>query len=218
MCSSDLGQRFGKLTVIEETDERKHSGRFVWECRCDCGNKVKVSSLSLLNGNTQSCGCGHKEARILNLVGQKFGRLTVIAYIGTDNYHRSNWKCKCDCGNYTTSNARSLISGQTQSCGCLAQEINKKRIKQDHRISEEKYWVENTSLPTLTAKLSVNNKSGIKGVYWDKKNSKWRVQITFQGITHRLGSFDKLEDATEARKEAEEKYFKPILEKYGRDK
>lgn len=50
------GQRFGRLTVIEETAERKH-GKVVWLCRCDCGNFVSVDQNSLHSGNTRSCGC-----------------------------------------------------------------------------------------------------------------------------------------------------------------
>ena len=33
-----LGQRFGKLLVVQKTDKRK-DGRIVWKCKCDCGNK-----------------------------------------------------------------------------------------------------------------------------------------------------------------------------------
>jgi len=51
-----VGKRYGKLTVIRKTEERR--GSFVvWECLCDCGNKCKVITGSLKNGNTMSCGC-----------------------------------------------------------------------------------------------------------------------------------------------------------------
>lgn len=32
-----IGERFGRLTVIEKTDKRKN-GSIVWKCQCDCGN------------------------------------------------------------------------------------------------------------------------------------------------------------------------------------
>ena len=38
--------------------------------------------------------------KALDLIGQRFGRLTVIEKIGTKN-SKVMWKCKCDCGNYT---------------------------------------------------------------------------------------------------------------------
>ena len=50
------GQRFGKLTAIEPTEERKYK-YVVWRCKCDCGNEKMVSAQSLVNGNTKSCGC-----------------------------------------------------------------------------------------------------------------------------------------------------------------
>ena len=55
------GMRFGRLTAVRPTDRREKK-YVVWECRCDCGNIVFVRSGSLINGNTQSCGCLWTEA------------------------------------------------------------------------------------------------------------------------------------------------------------
>lgn len=52
-----LNKRFGKLLVIEETQERKDD-RVVYKCLCDCGNIHFVSSHHLISGQIQSCGCG----------------------------------------------------------------------------------------------------------------------------------------------------------------
>lgn len=54
------GKKFGRLTVIRETDQRK-SGSVVWECKCDCGNTVFVSQNHLSRGATVSCGCYNAE-------------------------------------------------------------------------------------------------------------------------------------------------------------
>ena len=51
-----LTKKFGKLIVIEKTDERKN-GCIVWKCLCECGNIAYVPTNSLTTGNTQSCGC-----------------------------------------------------------------------------------------------------------------------------------------------------------------
>jgi hypothetical protein len=53
------GQRFGRLVVIELTDQRR-SRRRVWKCICDCGNIVLKNSKLLLTGTTKSCGCLYK--------------------------------------------------------------------------------------------------------------------------------------------------------------
>lgn len=50
-----LGDRFGKLVVIELTDERIRGYR-VYRCQCDCGNTKLLPTQALRTG-TQSCGC-----------------------------------------------------------------------------------------------------------------------------------------------------------------
>lgn len=81
---------------------------------------------------------------IMNLIGQKYGRLTVIEYVGkkTDikGKSKSIWKCQCDCGNYTECSTGDLRSKRnpTKSCGCLKKEtwhnIITKHGKCHHRL------------------------------------------------------------------------------------
>lgn len=58
-----IGQRFGRLTVIQESTVRKgHS--VAWVCQCDCGQITKPLSSDLLRqGHIKSCGCYGKEIR-----------------------------------------------------------------------------------------------------------------------------------------------------------
>ena len=51
------GQRFGKLLVIQRTDNKSGSGGAIWECRCDCGSTIVVRSTNLLQGRKTDCGC-----------------------------------------------------------------------------------------------------------------------------------------------------------------
>ena len=52
------GKRFGKLTVIKESDYKSpHHLNTYWECKCDCGNTTIVNGSYLRIGMTQSCGC-----------------------------------------------------------------------------------------------------------------------------------------------------------------
>lgn len=53
--------RFGRLLVVWRTKKRTKSGGVIWLCLCSCGNLIEVRSNNLLSGNTQSCGCLHKE-------------------------------------------------------------------------------------------------------------------------------------------------------------
>jgi len=50
-----VGQRFTRLTVVEECGRRNTFK--LWRCVCDCGNEVFVTTGHLRNGDTKSCGC-----------------------------------------------------------------------------------------------------------------------------------------------------------------
>lgn len=54
--------------------------------------------------------------------------------------------------------------------------------------------------------IGVRNKSGVLGVYWGKDRNMWRAEISVDGERIKLGSFETLEDAVDARKEAEKFY------------
>src|SRR5574344_395796 len=119
------GQTFNRLTVLYPLKERKNGG-VVWHCKCECGNECDVVSSSLTKERTKSCGCLKKEkdrapkGNVIDLTGQKFGHLTVIARDGSDNRGKAKWLCECDCENHTQISVLSsnLRAGHTQSCGC----------------------------------------------------------------------------------------------------
>lgn len=74
----------------------------------------------------------------VSLVGQRFGRLTVICrgddYVSPNGERSIRWLCKCDCGNEKSVDPRSLKSGFTTSCGCFARErsrMNKGLLAKD---------------------------------------------------------------------------------------
>ena len=52
-------------------------------------------------------------------------------------------------------------------------------------------------MPAEIKKIA-SNKSGHTGVYWSKRNKKWRAQIRMQGGRLSLGLFDTIEQAVEA--------------------
>jgi hypothetical protein len=59
--------------------------------------------------------------KAINLIGQTFGRATVVARNGTIR-ERAAWRCQCSCGNEFTVNGVDLRSGNTSSCGCWGRE------------------------------------------------------------------------------------------------
>ena len=52
-----------------------------------------------------------------NLVGEKYGKLTVTKFAGPDKWGRSRWHCRCRCGRKTIVDIWNLHSGKTKSCG-----------------------------------------------------------------------------------------------------
>lgn len=127
------GQRFGRLIVLKR-DANHISPKGVksakWICKCDCGNTASVWANGLRKGTAKSCGCYQKDAvresQFKDLTGLKFGRLSVIEFDHKNKRNESYWKCECDCGNISVTRSNGLISGRTQSCGCIQRETASK--------------------------------------------------------------------------------------------
>ena len=61
---------------------------------------------------------------IKDIIGMKFGRLTVCEFAGKDKSGNARWLCQCDCPERkrTVVLGQSLRSGATKSCGCWSRE------------------------------------------------------------------------------------------------
>lgn len=117
----NAGEVYGKWVVVGPASRKTH-----YVCRCECGTEREVHKNSLRQGISVSCGCNVHDVKRKKteneLVGQKFGRLTVIGFsrsIDEANY----WNCECECGGLTEVKTNLLKSGQTRSCGCLQKEM-----------------------------------------------------------------------------------------------
>lgn len=69
---SIINNIYGRLLVIEETEERDSSNKRMIRCKCDCGSIILVTYSDLVTGNTKSCGCSksHGEERIAKLLSE----------------------------------------------------------------------------------------------------------------------------------------------------
>lgn len=157
-----IGQKFGRLTVIEKADDYvspKGQRQRRWICECDCEkHTIKAyNENNIIRGKSLSCGCLSKEATskmcLKDLTGKKFGRLKVVSR--ADNHIRDDgkkdvmWNCDCECGNSITVLSESLNTGHTQSCGCLSSELKSIRNKtpnigesflENDKYNRIKYW------------------------------------------------------------------------------
>jgi len=115
---NEIGKRYGRLTVLHE-DGRGENGKIMWLCQCDCGGTTTARGDALRNGATKSCGCATTK---IDLIGQRFGRLTVLRESGRNRDGRVLWLCQCICGNESIVTGCSLRRGHTKSCGCIRTE------------------------------------------------------------------------------------------------
>lgn len=142
-----LNQRFGRLVVIAPAENK--GKRTQWLCQCDCGNEYIALTDTLRSGRCRSCGCLQKECArengkkvLQDLTGQRFGRLTVLNYAGSQR-NRSTWLCECDCGNNVIVNQMELVRGDTLSCGCLRSsfgELQIEKLLKDNNILYQKEY------------------------------------------------------------------------------
>ena len=223
------GKTFDRLTVICQADDYitpngKHLA--MWECACDCGNPnhIKVLGDSLKRGNTKSCGCLAKE----NL---EFGRRKQLnIYDLSENYgvgrtYNTNNEFYFDLEDY---NKIKNYSWHENDQGYIVSSLSDNRKIRLHRLilnAEDGYDVDHVNHNKLdnrkenlrictrqqnifNSQVRSTNKSGKTGVWWNEKIQKWRAMITVDGKDIILGWFENIQDAIQARVDAEVKYFK----------
>lgn len=135
MTTIDLtGQRFGRLVITGRAPNRPGSRIARWNAQCDCGATTTARGDHLRTGRTTSCGCYRREdsakRRLIDLTGNRFGRLTVIRRAPNRN-NQTRWHCRCDCGAEIISHGTNLASGDSRSCGCLGLELTATRSRKD---------------------------------------------------------------------------------------
>lgn len=116
MRKISVGDVFGELTCIGLAPTPVSGKR--WLFRCACGKIVAYRAWQVNSGAVNSCGCrGGKWHIAPDLIGQTFGRLTVVSRLPNCG-PRANWLCRCRCGE-TISVPTSHLRGGQQSCGCI---------------------------------------------------------------------------------------------------
>lgn len=204
------GQRFGKLTVIKAAGTNIHKKR-LWECVCDCGKHTTVTGSDLRNGHTKTCGCAwHKEnaavfhdafVEMRTSKGEPF-------LIDAEDYERVKNVCwyinhgyVLGCINGKEVRLHRFLTECPETA--IVDHINQN--KADNRKCNLR--IVNHSQNNMNKSMQKNNTSGYVGVNYHKKNRKWTASISVNRHQIYLGSFDMIQDAIEARKKAEERYF-----------
>jgi len=206
--SYDLtGKTFGDLRVLHETEPRNTMKGRWWVCQCSCGNSYVCAGSLLVTGKRNHCGCKTDRGRPADITGKKFNRLTAL-YISKRNDPKDGviWRCRCECGNEVDVPYNNLVFCNQKSCGCQKKE-------HDQKLKTFLTHVAGTSVDMLKSKkVPTDNTTGYKGVYLVR--GKYLAKIVFQKKQYFLGTYEKIEDAAEARKEAEEVLFDGVAEHY----
>lgn len=141
-------------------------------------------------------------------VGKQFNHLTLLKNLNKLDKNNSKLALfKCDCGNIKELVFTQVLNGEITSCSCRNKGKNSNLTLESVRDKKIEFYKNKTQK---------NNKTGHTGISYI--NDKYRVRIQIKHKSKHIGYFDNLEDAIKARKDAEEKYFKPILEKYNTKK
>lgn len=149
----------------------------------------------------------------IDLDGKRFGALTALRPVSASRTtdHRPGWLCRCDCGREKINNAASLRHGRTLSCGeCVTHDQH----MQDLAVSNGLY--DGTAVEML--RRSVNNPEihGVTARHQQGGQTAWIAQITLRRKNIYLGLYPTREEAFEARRAAERKYYLPIIADYDR--
>lgn len=191
------GEKYGALTAYKMAG-KSDTGAYLWECECECGNRITVP-VKLLKRGAADCGCGMgKKPKYKDLTGKRKGLLTALC--PTDKRDAKGsviWLCRCDCGNEKEISESNFVFGSSVSCGCV-----KKQRAEEFLPAEKLTLVEGTCVEWIAnRKNRADNTSGFRGIY--KYGNVYRVMIGLQGKLYDLGRYEDFDEAVGVRLEAE---------------
>ena len=117
-----VGKTFGKYTILDCV-KPKNNIKIVFKCN-ECGYVGTINKHNFFRNKTHKCNC-HINAQTENLIGKRFGKLTVAKIIDrkryfdkTKNKYKSATRllCKCDCGKDYEVYLSNLTSGAITTC------------------------------------------------------------------------------------------------------
>lgn len=150
---------------------------------------------------------GSRTGSAKDLTGRTFGRLTVLGPAGSSS-GKPAWLCRCGCGKEIIVRGDHLRSGHTTSCGCAK--------GNGGRPMPSPTYIDGTCAEMLGPKrVRRDSSTGVTDVEWIPNRGRFRAVINLQGRRTYLGSFRTLEEAVTARRDAEDRLYRPILESVG---
>ena len=97
---------------------------------------------------------------LIDLSGQKYGRLTVLKRGMNDNSGKVRWICKCDCGNEKLLRSNDIRSGKIVSCGCYMKEVVR-NINITHNMNPSHQLYRNRKTQSMGGQPNGNQMQGM---------------------------------------------------------
>ena len=118
--------------------------------------------------------------KVVDITGAKYGRWTVLGR-GPNSNKNKMWFCRCECSNERLIQYSALSSGDSQSCGCLRNELNKERGAGVHDMPEYNIWTQIIGR-CYNARNPAFKNYGARGI---KMSDEWR--FSFQVFLDDMG-------------------------------
>lgn len=204
-----IGKKYGRWTVIDEAGYRTEpSGAKIrlYTCQCECGEIRDIVGSSLRNGSSQSCGCLNSELSSERLL--KHGLTNHPLYLKWSNMKRRCYdenNCSYDdYGGRGIKVCKEWIDGFKSFYDWAMENGWKKGLELDRIDTNGNYSPKNCRFIThqrnsVNRRKFKNNKTGYKGVYYNKKRGMYTVFITIKGENIYLGGFTSKAMAVRAR-------------------
>jgi hypothetical protein len=215
-----VGKSFGLLTVIEKIN--KNDGYTYWKCICECNKEIIMRHSNLIKA--KSCGCLKKEHmkkisqnnrkhNIYDLESKKFGigftSKNEKFYFDKENFElisKYYWNINKDGYIYTRDNGYIIFMHRLVMNAQNNEQIDHvKHELYDNRKNELRIVTQSQN--NMNYEIRKDNTSGYRGIYWNKKFSKWHVQISKNKNRYHLGYYDDIIQAIQIRDQFEEKLF-----------
>ena len=201
------GRRFGRLLVISFHSSQNYISK--WLCRCDCGTEKVINGGNLTTGKVVSCGCYRIEkhtkhnmsyspeylawagikSRCYNPKAPRYPNYGERGITVCNRWLESFENFYADIGDRPSKDysiERLDVNGNYEPFNCKWAT----RFEQQRNIRVQR-----------------NNSTGVTGVRWVERLHKYVARIKVNNQEMHLGCYEFLDEATNARKEAEKLYW-----------
>ena len=198
-----IGSSHKNLMVVKIDSGYMDRGKVVY-CKCKCGRFLKIGYFNYKNHSICSCGClphGYKHVESRDRLYGIWQNMNYRCCNENDtSYYKYGGKGIKVCSDWDITNSNGFVnfSKWAHSHG-YSDELTIDRIdEQLGYFPENCRWATFLEQNTHLAMLKTN-KSGYKGVSWDKVNHQWLVVISINNKSYHIGRYNTKKEAVEAR-------------------